>query len=196
MSTVLSFILLISLRILTIFTRNRQEPLLLWRTFAADRVTLSEGGAVATQTMNSKWSLATTETELTEGKHYWEVELLSEKVNGAILVGISRPRGSPDIPHPFGLTTIYRAFVDYVLALFSSSHPLPLLSYWRAHLLLRRPSRLSSLVPKPETLPCPQGLFLPSPSSRSFPFLSPPTWEQINNTHEPKEGGLRLRKSW
>jgi hypothetical protein len=54
-----------------------KELPLLWRTCAEDRVTLSEGGAVATQTMNSKLSLTTTEIELTEGKHYWEVELIS-----------------------------------------------------------------------------------------------------------------------
>jgi hypothetical protein len=34
--------------------------------------------------------LTTTETELTEGKHYWEVELLSEDVS-LIFIGISRP---------------------------------------------------------------------------------------------------------
>jgi hypothetical protein len=34
--------------------------------------------------------LTTTETELTEGKHYWEVELLSE-----INIGISRPNLDP-----------------------------------------------------------------------------------------------------
>jgi hypothetical protein len=60
-------------------TPNRQEPPLLWRTFPADHVTLSEGGAVATQTAGG-WSLTTTETELTEDTHYWEVELLSEYV--------------------------------------------------------------------------------------------------------------------
>jgi hypothetical protein len=38
--------------------------------------------------------LTTTETELTEGKHYWEVELLSEGIYG-ILVGISRPNLDP-----------------------------------------------------------------------------------------------------
>jgi hypothetical protein len=44
---------------------------------------------VATQTDNG-YSLTATETELTEGKHYWEVELLSEYVV-SINVGISRP---------------------------------------------------------------------------------------------------------
>jgi hypothetical protein len=38
--------------------------------------------------------LTTTGTELTEGKHYWEVELLSESVH-SILVGISRPNLDP-----------------------------------------------------------------------------------------------------
>jgi hypothetical protein len=66
----------------------------LWRSFPADDVTLSEGGAVATQTTDEEWLLTTTETELTEGKHYWEVELLSEDV-GAIHIGISRPNLDP-----------------------------------------------------------------------------------------------------
>jgi hypothetical protein len=38
--------------------------------------------------------LTTTGTELTEGKHYWEVELLSEKVSNN-LIGISRPNLDP-----------------------------------------------------------------------------------------------------
>jgi hypothetical protein len=71
-----------------------KEVPLLWWTFAEDRVSLSEGGAVATQTTDDKWSLTVTEIELTEGKHYWEVELLSEKVVN-ILVGISRPNLDP-----------------------------------------------------------------------------------------------------
>jgi hypothetical protein len=48
---------------------------------------------MATQTATG-WSLATTRIELTEGKHYWEVELLSEDVL-AILVDISRPNLDP-----------------------------------------------------------------------------------------------------
>jgi hypothetical protein len=54
---------------------------------------LSEGGAVATQTINGG-SLTTTEVELTEGKHYWEVELLSNDVVD-IFIGISRPNLDP-----------------------------------------------------------------------------------------------------
>jgi hypothetical protein len=73
---------------------NHQEPPLLWRTFPADRVTLSEGGAVATKTVGTSMSLTTTGTEITEGKHYWEVELLSKDMD-MIFIGISRPNLDP-----------------------------------------------------------------------------------------------------
>ena len=65
----------------------------MWRTFAEGGVTLSEGGAVATQ-MGGTYTLTTTGTELTEGRHYWEVELLSESVR-CIMIGISRPNLNP-----------------------------------------------------------------------------------------------------
>jgi hypothetical protein len=71
-----------------------KESPLLWRTFAASRVALSEDDAVANQTMGYKYSLTTTGIELTEGKHYWEVELLSESVI-FIYIGISRPNLDP-----------------------------------------------------------------------------------------------------
>jgi hypothetical protein len=66
---------------------------LLW-SFPADDVSLSEGGAVATQTTDGRSSLTTTEIELTEGKHYWEVELLSKQMGGTF-IGISRPNLDP-----------------------------------------------------------------------------------------------------
>jgi hypothetical protein len=81
-----------------------KEPPLLWRTFPADRVTLSEDGAVATQTLNYKQSLTTTGIELTEGKHYWEVKLLSENIN-SIEVGISRPNLDPLADYSDGACT-------------------------------------------------------------------------------------------
>jgi hypothetical protein len=71
-----------------------KESPLLWRTFHADRVTLSEDGAVATQTTESVDSLTTTGIELTEGKRYWEVELLSQNVR-CTWIGISRPNLDP-----------------------------------------------------------------------------------------------------
>jgi hypothetical protein len=51
---------------------------------------------VATHTQNTEFSLTTTGTELTEGKHYWEVEVLSTHTgSGWILIGISRPNLDP-----------------------------------------------------------------------------------------------------
>jgi hypothetical protein len=47
---------------------------------------------VATQTGHGQ-SLTTTGTELSEGEHYWEVELLSKRVS--IFIGISRPNLNP-----------------------------------------------------------------------------------------------------
>jgi hypothetical protein len=44
--------------------------------------------------VGEEWSLTTTEIELTEGRHYWEVELLSEDVD-CIYIGISRPNLDP-----------------------------------------------------------------------------------------------------
>jgi hypothetical protein len=74
---------------------NHQEPPLLWRTFPEGYITLGENGAVATQTMYiGEYTLMTTGTELTEGRHYWEVELLSERVD-CIFIGISRPNLDP-----------------------------------------------------------------------------------------------------
>jgi hypothetical protein len=52
-------------------------------------VQLSEDGAVATQT-DSGWSLATTGVGLTEGKHYWEAELISTSGPSNICIGISQ----------------------------------------------------------------------------------------------------------
>jgi hypothetical protein len=70
----------------------KELPPLEWRTFAEDRVQLSEDGAVATQT-DLGCTLTTTGVELTEGKHYWEVEPLSK--NFGICIGISRPNLNP-----------------------------------------------------------------------------------------------------
>jgi hypothetical protein len=69
-------------------------PPLLWRTFPEEHVTLSEEGAVATAKAQYESTLTTTGIELTEGKHYWEVELLSENVD-SIGIGISRPNLNP-----------------------------------------------------------------------------------------------------
>jgi hypothetical protein len=66
-----------------------------WRTFPEECVELSEGGTAATQVqIIGDLSLVTTGTELTEGRHYWEVELLSEDVCN-IYVGVTRPNLDP-----------------------------------------------------------------------------------------------------
>jgi hypothetical protein len=59
----------------------KELPPLVWRTFAEGRVALSEEGAVATQIAERGIdALATTGVELIEGRHYWEVELLSVSI--------------------------------------------------------------------------------------------------------------------
>jgi hypothetical protein len=70
-----------------------KEMPLVWRTFAKGHVVLSEKGAVATQ-ISYEWSLTMTGVELTEGRHYWEVKVLSEEV-GNLFIGISRPNLDP-----------------------------------------------------------------------------------------------------
>jgi hypothetical protein len=77
-----------------------KEAPLVWRTFPEEALTLSEGGAVATQVVPGRQALyqsiaITTGVELTEGRHYWEVELLSEDVD-YIYVGVSRPNLDPE----------------------------------------------------------------------------------------------------
>jgi hypothetical protein len=72
---------------------------LVWRTFPEDCVELSEGGAVATQVEENEnadaYSHVTTGVELTEGRHYWEVELLPGDTD-YIFVGVTRPNLDPE----------------------------------------------------------------------------------------------------
>jgi hypothetical protein len=71
-----------------------KETPLLWRTFPEDCVELSEDGTVATQIKDpGTFILVTTGTELSEGRHYWEVELLSEDMN--CFYGVTRPNLDP-----------------------------------------------------------------------------------------------------
>ena len=57
-----------------------------WRAYPADRVSVSEEGKLATQTEHAKSSLTHTGEELTEGRHYWEVEV----VTGYPVIGVCR----------------------------------------------------------------------------------------------------------
>jgi hypothetical protein len=71
---------------------------LVWRTCDEERVTLSEGGAVATYDddvddhYDDSDTLVTSGVELTAGKHYWEVE----KLNVDVFVGIAKPNLDPN----------------------------------------------------------------------------------------------------
>jgi hypothetical protein len=74
----------------------KDSPSLVWRTFPEDCVELSEGGRVATQTKvhtSGDFIQVTTGVELTEGRHFWEVELLSENID--TYVGVTRPNLEP-----------------------------------------------------------------------------------------------------
>jgi hypothetical protein len=74
----------------------KELPPVVWRTFEDEYVELSEGGTVATEILDTDqntwddYAHVTTGVELTEGRHYWEVELLSENIND-IFVGVTRP---------------------------------------------------------------------------------------------------------
>jgi hypothetical protein len=70
-----------------------KELPLVWRTCDEKRVTLSEGGAVATN-YGRVDSLVTSGVELTVGKHYWEVVVLESYDD--VLVGVTRPDLGPD----------------------------------------------------------------------------------------------------
>jgi hypothetical protein len=84
-------------------------PPMMWRTCYEEIVTLSEGGAVATNTLNYEGdmfysTLVTIGTELMAGKHYWEVEIvnddgiLNDEDEGEyvpIFVGVTRPNLNP-----------------------------------------------------------------------------------------------------
>jgi hypothetical protein len=73
-----------------------KEAPLVWRTCDEEKVTLSEGGAVATTLDDDDRSntLVTSGTELTAGKHYWEVVLLTDPDRN-VLVGVTRPNLDP-----------------------------------------------------------------------------------------------------
>jgi hypothetical protein len=75
-----------------VITMAVKESPLLWRTFPDEYAELSNGGTVAAVILHNEeaFSHITTGHELTEGRHYWEVEILSEDV-GSIYIGVTRP---------------------------------------------------------------------------------------------------------
>ena len=66
-----------------------------WRTWPEDRVSVSEEGKLATQTTRNQDSLTHTGEELTEGRHYWEVEIVRDYP----LLGVCRPDADPRAFH-------------------------------------------------------------------------------------------------
>jgi hypothetical protein len=64
---------------------------------------MSEEGTMATHTSEAKCLLTTTRVELTEGEHYWEMELVSKNMN-MLVVGITSPtlhhQSHPSSPGP------------------------------------------------------------------------------------------------
>jgi hypothetical protein len=73
----------------------KEEPLL-WRTFPEEFVKLSEGGTVARAFSghDEDYLHVTTGAELTEGRHFWEVEPLSGDMDD-MFIGVSRPNLDP-----------------------------------------------------------------------------------------------------
>jgi hypothetical protein len=80
----------------TVVAMAVKESPLVWQTFPDECVKLSEGGTLAAAFAEDDEDLAhvTTGVELTEGRHYWEVELLSEGMD-SIYVGVTRPNLDP-----------------------------------------------------------------------------------------------------
>ena len=70
------------------------DPPLKWRMWPEDRVSVSEEGNLVTVTAGG-YSLTHTGEELTEGRHYWEVEVLS----GYPLIGVCRSDADPRAYH-------------------------------------------------------------------------------------------------
>ena len=67
-----------------------------WRTWPEDRVSVSEEGLLVTQTADEV-SLTHTGEELTEGRHYWEVEIAGQATD--CLLGVCRPDADPRAEH-------------------------------------------------------------------------------------------------
>jgi hypothetical protein len=77
----------------------KEEPLC-WGTYPEHLVTLSESGAIATCIGSRRdFALITSGVVLTEGRHYWEVELVSDtedENSNLICIGVTRPNLDPE----------------------------------------------------------------------------------------------------
>jgi hypothetical protein len=80
---------------------------LVWRNCDAEKVTLSEEGAVATRSDENEQeneTLITSGIALTAGKHYWEVELLNSDESYPY-IGVTRPNLDPNDDNSFSTST-------------------------------------------------------------------------------------------
>jgi hypothetical protein len=76
----------------------KSEPVL-WEKHDTSSVTVSEDGTLVTKLANDfSWDLVTSAVELTDGKHYWEVEICSNVTNN-FMVGVTRPNLDPHSSH-------------------------------------------------------------------------------------------------
>jgi hypothetical protein len=72
-----------------------KEKPLLWRTFASDHVLLSEDGNLASHKGNDENVLTTSGIEISEGRHYWEVESRADDETPCLRVGVCKPNLDP-----------------------------------------------------------------------------------------------------
>jgi hypothetical protein len=92
-----------------------KELPLVWRTCNREKVTLSEGGAVATTSdetatlvnVGQNETLITSGIALTVGKHYWEVEILNDDSRDPYMtyIGVTRPNLDPNDDYAFADST-------------------------------------------------------------------------------------------
>jgi hypothetical protein len=78
----------------TILTLAVREEWLVWTTYDEATVKLSEKGAIATRYSDDNYVLVTTNDKMMEGRHYWEVELMSQTI-ACTFIGVSKCNLNP-----------------------------------------------------------------------------------------------------
>jgi hypothetical protein len=86
-----------------IFEVGQKEQPLIWRTYDELYVTLSEGNALATRVVGgNEQVLVTSGVQMKQGRHYWEVGFVSQRLVSHINIGVSRPNLDPNEDHAVG----------------------------------------------------------------------------------------------
>jgi hypothetical protein len=73
----------------TVLTLAVKEEWLVWASYDQRTVDLSEKGAIATRNSDCDYVLVTTNEAMATGRHYWEVELMSQTM-ACTFIGVSR----------------------------------------------------------------------------------------------------------